>query len=386
MTFLPLNIVRGAKLADKQRFAGLEGYIATADELVGYEGRFKDAVESLLSRTVVADTLEHANKIAAATQHRAKIVTLDGEVLMPGGAITGGQAKNGDEGALKRKNEIAAMKKNVAAQQKAYDALLEERQRLKTGALDLEQKYGACLETYEMLKETELAKMQDIRMIESQREKLISEQNACVAQKEKACAAIEALEEKKQVTAAQADGIRSRIAELKAELSKASSGGYKDDYLKAITEKNETEKTFIVLREKVAHRKEKLAEINAKYDEAVRAKKQAEQSVADLNAEIGALRQKRAALSEIDAGYEDTKGELEARFAALTARKEASSEAFYKLNDTIIALNKERGKSPEKISRFDVAIGKTEVEITHLKTTCSKIIRVDAEALKYRRK
>lgn len=385
VTFLPLNIVRGSKLTDKQVFVNLEGYVATADELVKYDGRFKDAVESLLARTVVADTLDHASKIAAKTNHRAKIVTLDGEVLLPGGAITGGNAKNNDEGALKRKNDIAALEKSIVAQQKVYDALLEEKQDLKRDASELEQKYNACAGTYEKLKESELAKEQKIRMVESERGKLADEISAYGMQKKEAADAVSVLVARKGVSTAQIDEIKIQIAALKTELSKASSGGYKDDYLKAINEKNEIEKAFIVLREKVMYRKEKLAEINTKYGNAVLSKKHLEDSVSASSAEIETLKLRLRAFSDIDNGYETTKAELEAGFSTLTAQKETSAAEFYKINDTIIALNKERGEVAEKLSRFDVAIGKTEVEITHLQNDMLEDYSLSyAEALKYR--
>ena len=47
---------------------------------------------SLLGRTVIAEDLDKAIAMARKYGHRFKIVTLDGQVLNPGGSMTGGSA------------------------------------------------------------------------------------------------------------------------------------------------------------------------------------------------------------------------------------------------------------------------------------------------------
>lgn len=88
-TFLPLDTVRGS-LCDVRQISHMEGYLGIASELTRFEEKFRGIVTDLLGRTVVADTLDNAAKIAAATGHRLKIVTLDGQVIHPGGSFTGG--------------------------------------------------------------------------------------------------------------------------------------------------------------------------------------------------------------------------------------------------------------------------------------------------------
>lgn len=90
-TFLPLDTVRGS-LCDVRQINRMEGYLGIASQLARFDEKFRGIVDDLLGRTVIADTLDNAAKIAAATGHRLKIVTLDGQVIHPGGSFTGGAA------------------------------------------------------------------------------------------------------------------------------------------------------------------------------------------------------------------------------------------------------------------------------------------------------
>ena len=58
--------------------------------LVKVEERFQALVDSLLGRTVVVDTVDHALSLSRKNNFSLRLVTLDGELLNPGGAITGG--------------------------------------------------------------------------------------------------------------------------------------------------------------------------------------------------------------------------------------------------------------------------------------------------------
>lgn len=88
-TFLPVETVKG-KVCDAGRIKGLEGYIGVASELTRFDPKFAGIVNDLLGRTVIADQLDHASGLARACGHQYRIVTLDGQVIHPGGSYTGG--------------------------------------------------------------------------------------------------------------------------------------------------------------------------------------------------------------------------------------------------------------------------------------------------------
>ena len=107
-TFLPLTSIKG-KLLDEKNLDDCYGYINLASELVEYDRKYKDIIESLLGRTVVAEDLDAAIAIAKKYSYRFKIVTLDGQVVNAGGSMTGG-AKLHNAGILSRGNELEKLK------------------------------------------------------------------------------------------------------------------------------------------------------------------------------------------------------------------------------------------------------------------------------------
>ena len=126
VTFLPKNIIKARDIIDLKIIKTCRGYINLAANLVEYDSTFSDIVESLLGRVIIADNLENANLMAKTLKHKYKIVTLDGEVLAVGGALTGGKIANSDEGVIKRHSEIEKIENELIEKQISYDQLLGE--------------------------------------------------------------------------------------------------------------------------------------------------------------------------------------------------------------------------------------------------------------------
>lgn len=89
------------------------GYIGTADSVVKYDERFDGIIRNLLASTLIFDNLDNASAMAKATGYRARVVTLDGQVINAGGSFTGGSAKR-DSGMLTRKSETEKLKRETA--------------------------------------------------------------------------------------------------------------------------------------------------------------------------------------------------------------------------------------------------------------------------------
>ena len=126
-TFLPITTVRGKTLSEN----GLEdtrGFVGIASELVTCEQKYRGVLENLLGRTVIAENIDFAIAMAKKYNNRFKIVTLDGQVVNPGGSMTGGSV-NKEAGILSRANEL----EKLTAQEK------ELTEKLKTAEVDLQE-------------------------------------------------------------------------------------------------------------------------------------------------------------------------------------------------------------------------------------------------------
>ena len=103
-TFLPLAAMRGKTLQE----SGLEacaGFVDIASELIDCDDKYRPVVENLLGRTVIVENIDNAISMSKRYGNRFKIVTLDGQVMNPGGSMTGGSV-NKEAGILSRANEL----------------------------------------------------------------------------------------------------------------------------------------------------------------------------------------------------------------------------------------------------------------------------------------
>src|SRR5699024_3971262 len=95
--------------------------------LVKYDKEFSGIAESLLGRILVIDTMDNAISFAARHKQSYRLVTLEGESFMPGGAITGGSSGKKDGGVFGRKREIDSLKTETEALKAACSGLSAER-------------------------------------------------------------------------------------------------------------------------------------------------------------------------------------------------------------------------------------------------------------------
>lgn len=131
VTFLPLSTITPRGKHDNVP-QDAPGFLGWASELVGIAAQYGKVSEFLLGRTAVVDTLEHAIALARVTGQRLRIVTLEGELLSPGGAMSGGSRQHQESSFLNRGEEIRQLRE----QEKHQKARLQE----------LQQKMDACAE------------------------------------------------------------------------------------------------------------------------------------------------------------------------------------------------------------------------------------------------
>ncbi len=129
-TFLPLRTIRGKRL-DETGLEKCRGFVGVASDLVTSEDKYRSIVENLLARTVIVQDMDAAIAMANQYRNRFKIVTLDGQVMNPGGSMTGGSV-NREAGILSRANELeklTAQEKQLQIEKQATEAELQEAQR-----------------------------------------------------------------------------------------------------------------------------------------------------------------------------------------------------------------------------------------------------------------
>ena len=126
-TFLPLTTVKG-KVLKEPGLESCRGFVGLASELVTTDPIYVPIIEDQLGRTVVVEDIDAAIAMAKKFNHRFKIVTLDGQVMNPGGSMTGGST-NKESGILSRANELeklSAQEKELTEKQNTVDEQYRE--------------------------------------------------------------------------------------------------------------------------------------------------------------------------------------------------------------------------------------------------------------------
>ncbi|MCL2545548.1 MAG: hypothetical protein FWE77_06465, partial [Clostridia bacterium] len=106
-TFLPMSAVRGRALSPQEReVLRMPGCLGVASELVAFDPQYRDVMENLLGRTLIAEDLDSGIEIMRRGRHAFRLVTLEGDVMHSGGSMTGGSAQSRITSLLSREREI----------------------------------------------------------------------------------------------------------------------------------------------------------------------------------------------------------------------------------------------------------------------------------------
>ena len=136
-TFLPLTSMRGKKTQVNEDAARETGVLGVANALVSYDPVYEGLVAQLLGRTLVVDTIDHAIVIQRKYRQTLRMVTLEGELLSPGGSMTGGSFRN-NSNLLGRRREIEELEKSVQGLAKELREIQLDFEALQKESLEIE--------------------------------------------------------------------------------------------------------------------------------------------------------------------------------------------------------------------------------------------------------
>ncbi|CEK13151.1 condensin subunit Smc [Chthonomonas calidirosea] len=128
VTFLPLTLLRPGRPLDP--LPAEEGIEGVAVNLVGFDNRYAPAIQLLLGRVVVVRNLDTAITLSRRLSGWSRMVTLEGELLTPGGALTGGSLQGLGAHLVGRKGEIDDLKTRLPDLQAEVDRLATQHKEL----------------------------------------------------------------------------------------------------------------------------------------------------------------------------------------------------------------------------------------------------------------
>lgn len=153
-TFLPLNVIQSRVIATeiKSIASNADGFISIASEAVNVAPEYQSIIENLLGNTIIVDHLKHANELARAIKYRTRIVTLDGDIVNPGGSMTGGGARK-SKSILTQKDELTTMRNQLEDYLRQTESFEQQFKDLKAKSDQLSEQYFERSQKHNVLKE-----------------------------------------------------------------------------------------------------------------------------------------------------------------------------------------------------------------------------------------
>lgn len=223
-SFLPITSVKGKKL---DKIKGSEkGFIGIASNLIQYEKKYEEIVNSLLGRTIIVDNMETAIKLAKQNSYSFRIITLEGDIINASGSMTGGSVAKKTVNILGRGKEIEKLEKEIKNLQDKIQKLEKDKQEYEMSiqdtvedAISLEKELQEIDITYATEKQKVVAIDENIAKIEERLQKLKEEQENLEKQKQEAIEVKEAIYLQIQEITEETENLTKVITEF-AELNK----------------------------------------------------------------------------------------------------------------------------------------------------------------------
>ncbi|WP_313798707.1 chromosome segregation protein SMC [Cytobacillus sp.] len=173
-TFLPLNVIKGKSLnqGQLQSIQHHSAYIGVAAKLIDTDVKYNETINNLLGNVVITKDLQGANELAKILQYRVRLVTLDGDVVNPGGSMTGGALKQKSSSILSRKGELEELKTRIIDMETKTLSMEEQVKMLKADIQKLEESLETHRKTGEELRLKEQAVKSDLREVEFEEKSL----------------------------------------------------------------------------------------------------------------------------------------------------------------------------------------------------------------------
>ena len=363
-SFLPITSVKGKKL---EKIKGHEkGFIGIASDLIKFQKKYEQIVLSLLGRTVIVDNMDTAIKVAKQNGYSFRIITLEGDVINPSGAISGGSVVKKTVNILGRGREIEKLEKevknlkikieNLEKQKQEYQLSIED---ILEEATSLEKELQEIDITYATEKQKVVAIDENISRIEARKNKLKEEQEQLEIQKEEAEKRKEELQQEITTLTEQTEKLTKTITEF-AELNKDNQK-YVDDLNFDITNLKISVSSFDESEVSIEEMQERIHQDIENTDKSIENKKlQMEQIAQDnfnLEKSIEDTKQKIEKIKEevknSGSKVEELKNQRVEKNEKLTKQEEAISEKFKIIEDLkaqIVKLDVKKTKLEEDIN------------------------------------
>ena len=331
-TILPLSSIRPSDLREAGSLSREPGFVGIADQLVEFAPQYRNVFSNLLGRVVVMEHLDAAIAVARKYGYRFRIVTLDGQVLNPGGSMTGGSASR-SAGILSRANELERL---TAQRQGLEDSLAQAARELE------EANREAAAAAYEM--ETAQAQLREWEdaILKAQGEQALCRSIVSDLERQQAGQKEELEQLKKRSAEIETDtqSARDRIHELEG-----AAAALKSEAEGKAQGQNDLQERSLKITQELAALNASLAALEAERETGKHTLEELEALRRDLAGDQDQSRALIGDYEEKNEAFAQEIGEKETRLQQLRLENEEQNQAIAQLNQEKMELEGERVKA-----------------------------------------
>ncbi|MCD7737913.1 MAG: chromosome segregation protein SMC [Lachnospiraceae bacterium] len=361
-TFLPLTSIKNIQEFKQKECLKEQGVLGLADSLVQCEKKYLNVARSLLGRILVVDNIDHAVAIARKYRYSIRMVTLEGELIVPGGAISGGAFKN-NSNLLGRRRETEELQRKVDALEASLDRIQSQigsqKNERNTYRVAVEMLKGSQQTKYlqqntarlnlEALCERrqEAEKGQDV--LKQEYQQIADEIGQVNAEKEQAAAELSALDEKEKSSDEQVRELQAGLEELRTKETEETFQVSQWDMEVQATAQNQSfhEQNVDRVRAEISHCQAELDEIKSSILDNQNDVEYKQASIEELTQTIEQSRQVQKEAEEALEAASKEKETYTQKQQAFFADREETSAQMSRLDKEIFRLNAQREKLEE---------------------------------------
>ncbi|MGN8645028.1 chromosome segregation protein SMC [Gracilibacillus sp. HCP3S3_G5_1] len=360
-TFLPINAMKSKQIPANlvQMLEQEEEFVGVAVNLIRYDSTYQPVMQALLGNVIIAKSLSAANQFAQKTGRRYRIVTLDGDVVNPGGSMSGGAKKKNNQSLFTRDRElktltnkykeyqtrVADYEKQIKEQKDALADLQSEKEKYYRELEEIRTTYQEHLSNYKEWKlslehlndqlsiydQDKLQQEEDRKFLLQQLEQIEHDLDRLQSKLSKLDSEIENLTDQHQNFEAKEEELKQELqsrhveqAELRSKLS-----NQKEKVEKAETEITEVTDTISVKQKQL----QQLIEI-----------KNSQQTEEEIDEEIQKKRQEKVTLQQDLQGLREQRAETQQHVTTLDESLKQVKKEEYQLQQEIQTIEIERNR------------------------------------------
>lgn len=306
-TFLPLSVMKPRHLPERdlKPIREQEAFIGVASDLISSAARYYPIVGNLLGNVIIAKDLHGANDIARLLQHRSRVVTLEGDVVNPGGSMAGGSRKPQKHSLIGRQRELDDIGKRLTSTEEQAHQLENDLDRYKQTRDNEQKQLDDLRERGETLRLHHQKKESEKREIEIE-EKNLNERLA-LYDREKA-----EYEEEMNTIESRINALESNLEnvsvsekQLDTQISKLSEQKQQEEASKADTQSSITD-----LKVKAAEQEQHVTHLKDAVDQLLQEKQENDKQLRETEEEFGQL---ESDMRDHSSGEKELEGQIRAK-------------------------------------------------------------------------